>query len=210
YEVGIKTRSERWGELNVALFETHTRDEIVTLSNVAGRSTYQNAGASRRRVLEAAWSKTIAANVVAEAAYTWLDARYSEPFTACGAAPCTTPNVAIPAGDRIPGVARSVLHGALAWTPPQGWRAGIEGRLLSRVPVDDANTDAASGYAIASVHLGYVKRVGAWELTGFGRVDNLFARRYAGSVIVGEGNARYFEPAPGRTWLLGVSATLGF
>ena len=209
-EAGVKTRSERWGDFNVAWFETRTRDEIVTLTNVGGRSTFQNATSTRRHGVEAAWSKPIGANLHAQAAYTWLDARYGDAFTTCGPAPCTAPNVPIPAHNRIPGIARSVLFGALAWTPPQGWRGGIEGRLLSRVPVNDANTDAAAGHGVASAHLGYVMRAGAWELTSFGRVDNLFARRYAGSVIVGEGNARFFEPAPGRTWLFGISATLAF
>jgi iron complex outermembrane receptor protein len=31
-----------------------------------------------------------------------------------------------------------------------------------------------------------------------------------GSVIVNEGNQRYFEPAPGRTWLVGVNAAYAF
>jgi hypothetical protein len=30
----------------------------------------------------------------------------------------------------------------------------------------------------------------------FARIDNVFDRRYVGSVIVNEGNARYFEPPP--------------
>ncbi|MEO6032217.1 MAG: TonB-dependent receptor [Burkholderiaceae bacterium] len=209
-EIGIKTRSGGGGTFNVALFETRTQDEIVTLTNVAGRLSFQNAGATRRRGLEVEWSKPIGANLQAHAAYTWLDARYSDAFTTCGPAPCMAPNLTIPAGNKIPGIARSVLYGALSWAPSQGLRGGVEGRVLSRVYVNDANSDAAAGHAMASAHLGYVKRVGAWELTGFGRVDNLFARRYAGSVIVGEGNGRYFEPAPGRTWLAGVSATLGF
>jgi iron complex outermembrane receptor protein len=55
-----------------------------------------------------------------------------------------------------------------------------------------------------------VTRLGAWEVSGFGRVDNLFDRRYAGSVIVNEGNARFFEPAPGRTWVAGLAASIGF
>jgi len=41
-------------------------------------------------------------------------------------------------------------------------------------------------------------------------VDNLFDRRYAGSVIVNEGNARYFEPAPGRNWTVGMSGSYRF
>ena len=116
----------------------------------------------------------------------------------------------IPAGNRIPGVARSALYGALAWAPPQGWRGGVEGRALSRVYVNDSNSDAAPRYAIASANLGYLARVGAWDLSGYARVDNLFARKYAGSVIVNEGNSRFFEPAPGRTWIAGINATVAF
>ncbi|HEY8710614.1 MAG TPA: TonB-dependent siderophore receptor, partial [Burkholderiaceae bacterium] len=78
------------------------------------------------------------------------------------------------------------------------------------VYVNDANSDAAPAYAIAAANLGYVVNAGPWELGGFARVDNLFARKYAGSVIVNEGNSRFFEPAPGRTWLASLSATLKF
>ncbi len=210
YEAGVKTRDLRWGDVKVAVFETRTDDEIVTQTNLGGRSTYQNAGSSRRRGLEASWSRALLGNLHADAAYTWLDARYRESFQTCTATPCAVPTTTIPGGNRIPGVARSALYGALAWTPPQGWRGGIEARLLSRVWVNDANSDAAPGYAIASLNAGYVARVGAWELSSFGRVDNLFDRKYVGSVIVNEGNARYFEPAPGRTWTVGTTATVRF
>jgi iron complex outermembrane receptor protein len=47
-------------------------------------------------------------------------------------------------------------------------------------------------------------------LSAFVRGENLLDRRYAGSVIVNEGNGRYFEPAPGRTWVAGLSATIRF
>jgi iron complex outermembrane receptor protein len=41
-------------------------------------------------------------------------------------------------------------------------------------------------------------------------VDNLTNRRYAGSVIVNEGNGRYYESASGRSWSAGLQASLGF
>jgi iron complex outermembrane recepter protein len=41
-------------------------------------------------------------------------------------------------------------------------------------------------------------------------VDNLADKTYVGSVIVNEANRRYFEPAPGRTWLVGANATYAF
>ncbi len=209
-ETGVKTRDALWGELNVAVFETRTRHEIVTQTNAGGRSTFQNAGTTRRRGLETSWSRDVFENLRAQVAYTYLDARYVDAFLTCTATPCAAANVPIASGNRIPGVARSALYASLAWAPALGWRGGIEGRALSRVWVNDLNSDAASGFATASANLGYVARIGNWDLSGFGRVDNLLGRKYAGSVIVNEGNSRFFEPAPGRTWTVGTAATLSF
>ena len=193
-EFGAKLRDAGWGELRAAVFQTGTRDEIVTLTSAGGRSTFTNAGATRRRGLELAWSGTFAADLNAQAAYTLLDARYRDAF----------------AGNRIPGIARSSLYLALGWTPPQGWRAGLDLRALSRVMVNDTNSDAAPGFAAIGASAGYLWRAGRWELSGFVRGDNLAGRQIIGSVIVNEGNSRYFEPAPGRTWLAGANVVLAF
>jgi hypothetical protein len=50
----------------------------------------------------------------------------------------------------------------------------------------------------------------AGSSTPFARIDNLFDKRYVGSVIVNEGNARYFEPAPGRNWTVGMGGAYRF
>jgi len=209
-ELGAKTRFAAIGELNLAVFETHTDREIVTQTNVGGRATYQNAGATRRTGLELGWSDIYADHLRAQLAYTTLSATYRDAFSTCTAAPCATPNLLVASGNSLPGVAHASLFAALGWMPPLGWRGGVEVRALGRVYVNDVNTDAASGYAVAAAHTGYVLKAGPWLLNGFVRVDNLFDRGYAGSVIVNEGNGRYFEPAPGRTWLASVSATLTF
>jgi iron complex outermembrane receptor protein len=209
YEVGLKTRNA-WGDVNLALFETHTDTEIATLTNVGGRSTYQNVGATRRRGFEAAWSGELRQNLRAQAAYTWLDARYRDTFTTCTVTPCPAPNLTVPAGNGIPGLARQQFYSALGWAPPLGWRGGVEVRALSRVFVNDVNSDAAAGFAAAGANVGYQARFGNIDVSGFARVDNLFSRRYAGSVIVNEGNGRYFEPSPTRNWTVGVAATAGF
>jgi len=63
---------------------------------------------------------------------------------------------------------------------------------------------------VAALYAGYVKRWARWDFNAFLRVDNLFDRRYIGSVIVNEGNGRYFEPASGRNWTLGMGAAYRF
>lgn len=210
-EIGVKARPGSGpGRLEAALFHTRTRDEIVTQANVGGRASFHNAGSTLRRGFELSWTDRLSADLGVRLALSRLDAFFRQGFMTCAAAPCPVPDLEIPAGNAIPGVARTAVSAALDWTPPQGWRAGLELRHLGRVPVDDRNSDHAPAYTVAGAYLGHLQRRGAWTLQAFARVDNLFDRRHAGSVIVNEGNARYFEPAPGRSWSAGLSATLGF
>jgi len=209
-ELGAKLRLSRGQSLDVAVFEARTTDELVTRSNVGGRASYQNAAATRRRGAELGWLGRFGEAWRAQAALTWLDARYREAFATCTGSPCATPNQTIPAGQRIPGVARGSAYASIDWAPPQGWRGGVELRYSSAVPVNDLGTDAAPAYAVASLHGGYGAQLGRVKLQAFARVDNLFNRRYAGSVIVNESNGRYFEPAPGRSAFAGVDASISF
>ena len=204
-EAGVKARDAMLGTLTAAVFQVNTRDELVTQTNVGGRATFQNAGDTRRNGLELSVKRELFADTHMQLAYTLLDARYRSGFLTCTTTPCPRPTRAVPSGNRIPGIARSTFYGELAWEPTTGWRAGIEARAASRVWVDDLNSDAAPSYAIAAVRAGYVLHWARWTLNGFLRLDNLFARRYAGSVIVNESNGRYFEPAPGRTVTFGMS-----
>jgi len=47
-----------------------------------------------------------------------------------------------------------------------------------------------------------------FKVNTFLRLNNLLNRRYVGSVIVDEGNGRYFEPGPGFNVLGGFSVTM--
>jgi iron complex outermembrane receptor protein len=124
--------------------------------------------------------------------------------------PCAVPNQFVPAGNRIPGTAQSVSAAEIAWQPPRGWRAGAELRRSSRVYVNDSNTEAAPSFSTFALHAGYVFDFRGWALSAYARVDNALDRRYAGSVIVNEGNGRFFEPAPGRSYVLKLSGTFAF
>ncbi len=73
--------------------------------------------------------------------------------------------------------------------------------------------DAESGsrrHALANLRAGVRRELSGWSVEGFARVDNLFARDYVGSLIVNEAQGRYYEPAPGRQWLLGLDVRRRF
>ena len=101
-ELGLKARLGG-GLLTAALFQTGTKNEIVTLTNVGGRSTFQNAGRTRRRGAELSWLHETRQHWRTQLAYTWIDARYRDAF--CSPTPCT-PASQVAAGNRLPGIPR--------------------------------------------------------------------------------------------------------
>lgn len=211
WELGLKAEpAPRW-QANLALFEARTRDEIVVLANTGGRSVFQNAGQTHRRGLEAALAGAWGDGWSLQANATWLDATYASGFSTCVAAPCTAANTPVPAGNRIPGIPRVHAFAELAWRhAPWGLETALEWRHTGRMAVDDRNTDFAASSSTFAVRAGLTQKLGPWTLREFVRVDNVGDRRHAGSVIVNEGNRRFFEPAPGRTWLAGVNAAYAF
>ncbi|WP_443112760.1 TonB-dependent receptor PqqU [Erwinia sp. SLM-02] len=200
FEIGSKTRIG-YGLLTAAIFQTNTDNELVVDKSQYGRAVYKNAGETRRRGLELGFDQQFAQDWRLKMAWTLLDATYrNETCSASGS--CT------PAGNRLPGIARNMGYASLEYAPESGWHAGADIRYLSRIQADDANDAQAPSYAVTSLNTGYRFNWSRWSLDLFGRVDNLFDRQYVGSVIVNEGNGRYFEPAPGRNW--GGGATLAY
>ncbi|MDB5897198.1 MAG: putative outer membrane protein precursorTonB-dependent [Ramlibacter sp.] len=211
WELGVKAEPARDWRVNAALFQARTTDEIAVLSNTGGRSTFQNAGDTRRRGFEAVLAGRWADAWSTYAALTWLDASYRSSFLTCVTAPCATPNTLVAAGSRIPGIPRASAFAELVWRhQPWGLEAGLELRYVGRMAVDDRNTDYAAAATLWNLRAGLTQKVDRWTVREFVRVDNLAGRNYVGSVIVNEGNRRFFEPAPGRTWLLGLNAAYAF
>jgi len=69
---------------------------------------------------------------------------------------------------------------------------------------DDAGRARAAGHGL--LHLEAARRWPGADgpLQVFLRIDNALERAHVGSVIVNEGNARYFEPGAGRGLQLGL------
>lgn len=195
------------GDWSAALFQTSTDDEIVVASNDNGRTSYQNAGKTRRRGMELSTSTWLMPQLRLNGALTLLDASLRSGYCDSKGQDCT------PAGNRIAGTARHLGYLGLEWLPATDWRVGLDWRHVGRIAADDKNQVYAPSYNVASLSVGYTKRLGAWKLSAFARVDNLTDKNYVGSVIVNEATkpeGRYYEPAPGRQWMAGTSLSYQF
>ncbi|MGY2228867.1 TonB-dependent receptor [Pseudomonas tolaasii] len=202
-EVGLKARIGQDTRLNAAVFQITTDDELVVQQSVGGRTTYQNAGRTLRRGFELGLESQLSEHWSTNLAYTRLQATYDSDFTNSGKT--------IDKGNDLPGVPQTTLFAELNWKPRDWVSTGLEGMYRSKVYVEDTNTQrAASGYSVFNWRARFEQKVEHWTFHQTLRLDNLLDRQYVGSVIVGDGNSRYYEAAPGRSWYAGAGAEYTF
>ncbi|MCI8032809.1 TonB-dependent receptor PqqU [Klebsiella pneumoniae] len=198
-EIGSKTRIGN-GLFTAALFQTNTDNEIVVDSSSGGRTSYKNAGKTRRQGMELGLDQQFGESWRLKAAWTWLDATYRT--NVCDDASCN--------GNRIPGSARNMGYASFGYQLEQGWYAGSDIRYMSDIMANDENTAKAPSWTVVGLTTGYKWSYGRMDMDLFGRIDNLFDREYVGSVIVNESNGRYYEPAPGRNYGIGLNLAWRF
>ena len=139
--------------------------------------------------------------------YTYLDATFASPYQDAA-------GQTIAAGNRLPGTARHTARLAFTHQPSAAWQWGTDLNFSGKVFANDRNTDAAPGFAVASLHASHAlgtSRHGShgnarWQV--WARVDNLLDRNHVGSLVVNDGNGRFFEPAAGRRFMVGLRAQL--
>lgn len=199
-EIGLRGRNAA-GLWNATLFDIRTRDEIVSAGSTDGRASFTNGGTTRRQGLELSAEYGLG-NFTLSGAYTYLRARYG------------SGTASIPAGNRLPGIPEQQLFAQLGWAPE--FAAGIggmftlEARHSGKVFVDDANSDRADAFTLWGLAARFEQNTGAWTWREFIRVDNLTDKKHVGSVIVNDGNRRFFEPGLGRALSVGVELSRRF
>ncbi|HWZ72240.1 MAG TPA: TonB-dependent receptor, partial [Casimicrobiaceae bacterium] len=205
-EIGVKAYAFETQRVNLAVFNINTSNEIIIDAATGGRTTYKNAGKTRRRGVEAEWEGALGGGFTGYASYTYLSATFAADTTT------GTPPQLVPAGSHLPAVPENAAYAELAWTRADwaGFSTALEFQYADKLYVNDRNTDSSAAYSVANARAGVEQRTGMWTLREFVRVNNLFDRNYVGSVIVGDTNQRYFEPAARRNYLAGVTVNAKF
>lgn len=203
YEAGLKSQN-RLGDFTLAAFQTKTKDDIVSAGSINGRATFRNADRTLREGIEFTWNKQLWRDLVLNTSYAYLNATFDADV------PATASVAAITSGNQIPGVAKNQAYASLAWKPQTGFHGGIDVQYNDKIYVDDKNSDAAPSYTVVAAYAGYTWQMQDWKLNVYSRVDNMFDKSYVGSVIVNDGNSRFFEPADGRNWSAGLRVSKQF
>ena len=199
YEVGAKGIVFDRVQYDAALFDTEVRDELIPFEvpDGSGRTFYRNAGRTRRQGVELGITALLGP-VELGGSYSYSRFRFRD-FVVDSASY---------AGNVIPGIPEHQLQLSATWRG-HGAFATVESITKSSVWVDDPNTTTAQRFSVVNLRVGGTAAFGRPWLAPVVGVSNLFDRRYVGSVAVNAARGKYFEPAPGRTFFVGLTLAAG-
>lgn len=192
YEIGLKGHFPAGHRLDLTLFSTTIKNEVVRLMDEYGGTSYDNAGRTLHRGVELSGQLQLAAHLALQANYSYSDFTFVDYQEA--------ERVGYPAktvldsrdGNDLPLVPRHKYTFALSYTPPGGFSARIGTVTWGEYFVDTANTETYSGFTTANCRLGYDQG----RFGGFFAVDNLFDKKYAAEVTQSYGKTGYSPAAP--------------
>jgi iron complex outermembrane receptor protein len=191
YEVGARGQPAPWATYSVALFLGRVTDAIVQVGEIGGRAFFGNTGKTHNDGAEVGLKAMPTRGLTLSGAYTYARYRFaSGPFE----------------GNRLPGVPEHYWRLGLRTELPADFFLDADHTLSSSLVADDPNLIPVDswGAGVTNLRLGWNGEVGSLQLGPFVGVNNLWNRRYVGSVTLNGAGGRVFEPAPLRIVYFGA------
>ena len=207
-ELGTRGVVGRQVAFEATVFQTNVTNELVPFDVPdIDRTFFTNAGSSTRRGFEAAVTVAPGGGATFRANYSLTDASFDDYVGDGGDF----------SGNDIPGLAPHRLESIVTLRRP-GWFGEVRTVYVSAVTVSDRKTEAcgavgrpaqcsADSYRLVDLRAGlHTVRFAAIDLSPVAGITNLFNTLYAASVTVNAFGGRYFEPGPGRSVYVGLTA----
>jgi iron complex outermembrane receptor protein len=203
YELGLRGTIGDRHRYEIAVFTIDVSDELIPFEIAAnpGRNYFINAGQSTRNGIEISYVAALSEYWQLTMAYTYSDYSFDE---------FTDDNGNDFSGNRLPGIPDNVLFGEIAYDHPSGFYGAIDVQFVDELYADNANSETIDSYVISNLRLGYDADIGAFSVSPFVGVNNLFDERYTANVRLNAFGGRYFEPGPERNIYAGISLRYRF
>ncbi len=208
YEVGARGSlgsGHRLG-FTVAVFQADVRDALIPYEIQAPRFYYRNAGSTRHRGVEVSSDLTIVPGVRLNAVWTYADYRYRRySFTVSDTIVHTLD------GRALPGIPQNWLNLTLGAQPAafHGAWAEVQQTRSSGYLVSDTLSTRAAPWWSTNVRVGWEGTTAGMRLAPFVGINNAFNHLYVSSVVINAARDRFYEPAPGRNFYVGLSVGAG-
>jgi iron complex outermembrane recepter protein len=201
YEIGARGQPTPAVSYSFALFVGRVTDAIVQQEEIGGRAFFRNAQKTHNDGAEVGLSVSPVPGIRLSGAYTYARYRFVEEPEGSGLD-----------GNRLPGVPEHFWRFGLRTGLTNGLYLDADHTLNSSVASDDANTPEGIvdswGAGVTNLRMGWQGEVGVVQLSPFVGLNNVWDRRYIGSVTLNGLFGRVLEPAPRR--VLYVGTELGY
>jgi len=203
YEAGI---TGRFSAINfhLALYDFRLQNAIVLQRDSSGADFFVNAGGVDQQGIElnATWEKRLASfvqNIRLTSSFTYNSYHFDQyvydgnDFS----------------GNPVTGVAPWIIVVGVDAAIIKGWYCRITTNYTDRMPLNDANTDFASGYFLLGGRVG-MNLPGRIPVDIYVGADNALGQRYSLGNDLNAAGKRYYNAAPMANFYFGLSARLNF
>lgn len=198
WEIGLKGIVAGRVRYELAYYAARVKDEVTTVTNVAGRAFFNNADTDRRGV-ELGILAELLPGLTLSGAYTFADLEFDE-----------FPSNVAAEGRALPGVPRHTGYAELAYTHERGFFVKWDWSHVGALFADNLNAVRVDEYDVSNLVVGWDVQLGAWTVTPSVGVNNLFGERYFQEIRIEDSTARYYEPAPDRNVYGGLRVRFDF
>lgn len=215
-ELGLRTKTQLFGaptDVDVAIFQIDRTDYIMSTSGQysvtdGANDMYDNIGGVRNRGLELAIDSTVSPRFAWNAAYTYIDARFTQydnfnlllgnKYGRTGLVDCAvldpTNSYCIEhynnEGNEVPRVPNHHLNLSASYKPAANWKLTGEMDAVSSYYADEINRVKIDGHETFNLLVNYDRKIGGSDWSFFARVDNVFDHDYYNTARGGTGDAK--------------------
>jgi iron complex outermembrane receptor protein len=199
-EGGVRGFVQPWRlTYDVAAYISRLDNALVQFQRSDEQEFYRNAGESSRDGVEALVEWKPDARLSVRAAYTYQRFRFVRFAT----------DVADFTGKREPGAPPHQVFAGVTYDATFGLRSTFGFRWIDAYPVNNANTVANWASQVADLRFVLDRTWTHLGVRPFFGIDNLFDERYNASTVPNAVGNRFFEPAPGRQFYVGLALAAG-
>jgi iron complex outermembrane recepter protein len=191
---------------DITFFKYKVVNEIVPYI-ISNQTYFRNAGKTDRLGIEAGIKTEPFEGIEMTVNYTFTNFKYDDYITPVYSDTGLVEKIY--SGNRVPSIPRHAvnfifnyeyeisddLSGLLQW----------DCDYISKMFVNDANSEIASGYFYGNVMAGMNMQMGNYSLIGYIGVRNIFNKNFIGFINTNDYNGRYYEPAEPRYFFSGIN-----
>ena len=206
FELGLKAFVTDNTRINVALFKSDTKNEIIAANVVtASQTQYDSTANTERMGVEFSLDSRLPYNLNFYEAYTYLDASFKNKVVN------STSVILAYDGNRPAGTYRNSSYTELSWKYPSfGFQGAIENIYYGSTSGFDTNLvdNTAEAYSLINLRASLKQEVSNWKITEFVRIDNAANKSYVSNVKVNSNDT--FEPGNNRNYTVGITSSYTF